>query len=310
MKIGLIDVDGHRFPNLALMKISAYHKRRGDQVEWHMGGLFHYDIVYMAKVFSSVYSKDIEEPLNADRIIKGGTGYAIILKDGKEVFDTDRHTDLPEEIEKQFPDYSIYPQYDFAVSMTTRGCPRRCSFCHIKDKEGTRTIKVANVENYWRVQKTIKVLDANLTACANRYDLLDQYARTGAAIDYTQGLDIRLLDDECVRILNRTRLKQLHFAWDDPKEDLLDKFARYAKLAKHKPKGWYGSVYVLTNYGSTIEEDLHRIRSLRKLGFSPYVMVYNKPNAPEEIKDLQSWCNNKIIFGSCEWEDYMKGVRR
>ena len=310
MKIGLIDVDGHRYPNLALMKISAYHKWRGDQVEWHMGGLFHYDIVYMAKVFSSAYSKDIEEPLNADRIIKGGTGYAISLKDGKEVFDTDQHTDLPEEIEKQFPDYSIYPQYGFAVSMTSRGCPRRCAFCHVKDKEGTRTRKVADVDDYWCGQDEIKVLDSNITACASRYDLLDQYARTGATIDYVGGLDIRLLDGECVKILNRTKLKQVHFAWDNPQDDLTDKFVRYASLATHKPKGRYGMVYVLTNYGSTIGEDLYRIRTLRDLNYDPYVMVYNKPNAPKEIKDLQRWCNNKIIFGSCEWEDYMKGARR
>ena len=127
--IGLIDVDGHNFPNLALMRISAYHKSQGDEVEWWWSDLFHYDIVYMSKIFSDAYSPDVPEPMNADKVIKGGTGYAISLVDGKEVFDKEKHKTLPEEVEKMFPDYSIYPQFPFAVSMTSRGCPRGCAFC-------------------------------------------------------------------------------------------------------------------------------------------------------------------------------------
>lgn len=131
MKIGLIDVDGHNFPNLALMRISAYHKAHGDDVEWWWTDLIHYDIVYMSKIFSDAYSPDVPEPLNADKVIKGGTGYCISLgEDGKEVFDQSKNTSLPVEMEKMFPDYSIYPQFEFAVSMTSRGCPRGCSFCH------------------------------------------------------------------------------------------------------------------------------------------------------------------------------------
>lgn len=131
MRIGLIDVDGHNFPNLALMRISAYHKSRGDLVEWWYTDFIHYDIVYMSKIFSDAYSPDHEEPLNADKVVKGGTGYCISTgEDGKEVFDKSKNHTLPEEIERMFPDYSIYPQFDFAVSMTSRGCPRGCSFCH------------------------------------------------------------------------------------------------------------------------------------------------------------------------------------
>lgn len=129
MKIGLIDVDGHNFPNLALMRISAWHKAQGDEVEWWWTDFIHYDKVYMSKIFSDAYSPDVPEPMNADEVIKGGTGYAISLIDGKEVFDKTKHKNLPDEIEHMFPDYSIYPQFDFAVSMTSRGCPRGCAFC-------------------------------------------------------------------------------------------------------------------------------------------------------------------------------------
>ena len=137
MKIGLIDVDGHHFPNLALMRISTYHKARGDMVEWWRGWE-HYDIVYMSKVFSTAYSADVEEPLNADKVIKGGTGYAISLSNGREVYDKSKSQKLPPEIESCFPDYSLYPQYKFAVSMTSRGCPRGCAFCHVADYDNKR----------------------------------------------------------------------------------------------------------------------------------------------------------------------------
>ena len=108
MNIGLIDVDGHNFPNLALMRISAYHKARGDTVNWWFGIGEHYDIVYMSKIFSDTYSPDVPDPLNADKIIKGGTGYCITTdKDGREHFDKSKNKPLPPEIEKCFPDYSM-----------------------------------------------------------------------------------------------------------------------------------------------------------------------------------------------------------
>lgn len=195
MKIGLIDVDGHNFPNLALMRISAYHKEKGDDVEWWWSDFIHYDIVYMSKIFSGTYSPDIPEPLNADRVIKGGTGYAIQTIDGKETFDKSKDIDLPKEIERMFPDYSIYPQFDFAVSMTSRGCPRGCAFCHVAAKEGRSSVKVANVSDFWNGQKEIRVLDPNITACREKRELMGQYKETGAQIVFTQGLDIRLIND-------------------------------------------------------------------------------------------------------------------
>lgn len=305
MRIGLIDVDGHHFPNLALMRISSYHKQRGDTVEWWWSDFVHYDIVYMSKIFSDSYSPDMSEPINADKVIKGGTGYAIHFSDGKEIFDKRNHKDLPPEIEKCFPDYSIYPQFDFAVSMTSRGCPRRCAFCHVAAKEGRCSRKVADVKDFWRGQKEIKVLDPNITACREKRDLMKQYKDTGALIDFTQGLDIRLLDENDIRDVNDMRIKEIHFAWDNPKENLAEKFREYTRHAKHKPHGQYGTVYVLTNYNSTMEENLYRIYTLRDLGFDPYVMIYDKPNAPRKIKRLQRWCNNRVVFKSCKrFENY------
>lgn len=315
MKIGLIDVDGHHFPNLALMRISAYHKAQGDAVEWWWSDFIHYDIVYMSKVFSDDYSKDAPEPMNADRIIKGGTGYCISLDGGAEVFDESRHENLPPEIERSFPDYSIYPQFDFAVAMTSRGCPRGCGFCHVGKKEGRCAIKVADVSDFWNGQKEIKVLDPNITACQDKRDLFRQYRETGAAIDFTQGLDIRLIDDDDIADINAMRIKNVHFAWDNPQIDLRDQFRYYTKKAKKKPKGRYGMCYVLTNYEKCSVQDhidraLFRIYALRDMQFDPYVMIYDKPNAPRPIRHLQRWCNNKLIFGAVpSFDDYIKSFR-
>lgn len=306
MKIGLIDVDGHNFPNLALMRISAYHKLIGDSVEWWESDFVYYDKIYMSKIFSDTYSPDIQTPLNCGEVIKGGTGYSISLgSDGKEYFEKSTHKDLPPKIEKMFPDYSIYPQFDFAVSMTSRGCPRGCSFCHVAAKEGRCAVKVADVSDFWNGQKEIRILDPNITACKDKRDLMRQYLETKAKLDFSQGLDIRLLNDDDIADINQMRLRTLHFAWDNPKDDLEQKFRNFAQGFRRKSN--IGMVYCLTNFNSTMEENLYRIYTLRDMGYDPYVMVYNKSNAPKEIKYLQRWCNNKIIFKSCKrFEDYLK----
>lgn len=273
-------------------------------MEWWQGDLFHYDTVYMSKIFSDDYSRDIPAPINADKVIRGGTGYCISLgEDGKERFDQSQNHSLPMEMERCFPDYSIYPQYSFAVSMTSRGCPRNCSFCHVAAKEGRCSVKVADVSDFWSGQQEIKILDPNITACREKRDLMRQYIETGAYLDFTQGLDIRLIDDEDMADINRMRLKNLHFAWDNPKENLEGKFKAFAQGFRRRTK--IGTVYCLTNFNSTMEENLYRIYTLRDLGFDPYVMVYDKPHAPREIKRLQRWCNNKFVFNKCrDFKDY------
>ena len=313
MKIGLIDVDGHHFPNLALMRISAWHKAQGDEVEWWWTDFVHYDIVYMSKIFSDAYSPDVPEPMNADKVIKGGTGYCISLgPDGKEHFDESKNVKLPPEMEKMFPDYSIYPDFKFAVSMTSRGCPRGCAFCHVASKEGRCSQKVADVSSFWTPElgkKEIKVLDPNITACREKRDLLRQYRETGVWIDFTQGIDIRLTNPQDIDDFNHMKIKRLHFAWDNPCDDLEDKFQQFTDLFNIKdPRR--KTVYCLTNFENVstqehIERALFRIYKLRELGYDPYCMIYDKPHAPREIRLIQRWCNNKIIFKSVpDFRDY------
>ncbi len=294
MTVGLIDVDSHNFPNIALMKLSSWHKSRGDIVEWWWSDMVHYDVVYMSKVFS--FTPDHPEPLNADRIIKGGTGYAIAVENGKEIYRSELDIPLAEEVEHIYPDYDMYPRFsDTAYGFLSRGCPRGCGFCHVAGKEGRSSRKVADLSEFWTGQKCIEVMDPNILACQERDDLLDQLRLSGATVNFNQGLDIRLMDRDVAELLGKMRIKRLHFAWDNPSDDLRTHFERFSEQYRRKdPAG--KMVYVLTNFNSTIDEDLYRINTLRSLRYDPYVMVYNRESAPPIIRHLQRWCNNKFIF--------------
>lgn len=291
MKVGLIDVDSHNFPNLALMKISAYHKELGDSVEW-WSGFMHYDKVYTSKVFDETYTQDIDTYINADEIIKGGTGYNLSNK-------------LPDEIEHHYPDYSLYGISNTAYGFLTRGCPRGCLFCIVSEKEGRKSVQVSELSEFWRGQKEIVLLDPNLTACKDCEKLFDELIKTNASIEINQGIDIRFLTDKNAEQLNQFKLKILHFAWDNYE------FQTYEKLKYFRPKLNYGGrklrVYVLTNFNTTHEQDLERIYKLRELDYDPFVMIYDKPNAPKQTKQMARWVNNKFIWRSCDrFEDYGK----
>ena len=307
MKIGLIDVDGHNFPNIALMKISAYHKSKGDSVEWY-NPMFsgHMDKVYMSKVFS--FSQDYMYEVDADEIIKGGSGYCISLVNGKEVYDKSKDIDLPYEIEHIYPDYELYNIKDTAYGFLSRGCPRGCFFCHVKAKEGLCSHKVANLNEFWRGQKNIEICDPNLLGCKDWKDLLQQLIDSKANININQGFDIRFITKEKAEMIKKMKIKLLHFAWDryQDKETIIPKFKLFKEITGISARKLI--VYVLCNYDTTFEQDLERVYILRELGYWPYITIYNKESLPKghNILKLQRWVNNRYIFPVCKtFEDYL-----
>lgn len=335
------------------MKLSAYHKSIGDSVEWYEP-LFHgmgepFDKVYMSKVFS--FTQDYQFYVNAKEIVKGGSGYCISLVDGKEVFDKSKDIELPPEMETIYPDYAIYydriPEVkDTAYGFLTRGCPygyeksNPCKknthdYCHVTEKEGCRSHKVANLDTFWRGQKKIVLLDPNITACKDWKQLFQQLIDSKAWVDFSQGLDIHMMTEEKAEMISRMKINNIHFAWDryEDKDLILPKFKLFKKITGLDYR--HLTVYMLTNFDTSTDEDLDRVYILRDLGFDPYVMIYNKNDfvdcdkngkplrlkserellkkyTKDQIKHfnvcwkIQRWVNNRIIFHSCEnFEDYL-----
>ena len=145
-----------------------------------------------------------------------------------------------------------------------------------------------------------------MLACREHMELLGQLADSGAWVDINQGLDVRLLTPQNIEAIKRIKIKEVHFAWDLMKNSKrviqgLDMWRRFGKKNRH---GSWGTVYVLTNYNTTMAENLFRIYKLRDMGFDPYVMIYDKPNAPKDVRSLQRWCNNRKLFKTCTFEEY------
>lgn len=303
MKVGLIDVDGHNYPNLPLMKLSTWHKQQGDRVRWYEpfdGLIEEYDKVYMSKVFS--FTEDYEYPIYAKEVSRGGTGYCIETVGGKEIFHKEQNKNLSDEIEHIYPDYSLYHEQtkDTAYGFLTRGCPRGCSFCIVKDKEGLCSHKVADLSEFWNGQKNIELLDPNILASKEWEDLLQQLIDSKAKVNFNQGLDIRMMTDKKAEMLSQIPIKAIHFAWDrfEDKDLIQPKFEIFRQKSKVNSHDLQVYTLVGDREQKVTDNDLYRIYWLREHGYAPYVMIYEKYALPKghELLKLQRYVNNRFIF--------------
>jgi hypothetical protein len=274
------------------MKISAYHKAKGDHVEWCIP-MLDYDKVYMSKIFDA--SPDFNTCIKAKEIVIGGRAY-------------DKKKKLPAEIEAIYPDYSLYNIENEAYGFLTRGCPRGCPFCDVVNIEGQKSYKVADLSQFWKGQKHIKLLDPNTLACEERLDLLQQLVDSKAWIDFTQGLDIRFMTDEAIEKIMKIKVKMLHFAWDrDNQSELiirnLTAFKKATNIDMRKAR-----VYVLTNYETSFDFDLYRVYKLKELGYDPYIMIYDKAHSSKKMRRFARQVNDKFIWhsGTVETEKEMR----
>lgn len=260
-----------------------------------------------------LFQKNLFFEIHASKIIRGGTGYFIQTKNGKETFDNKGHKNLSYQIEHMMPDYSLYGIKNTAYGFMSRGCPRGCSFCHVQCKEGKKSYKVADLSEFWNGQKNIELLDPNTFACKEWEDIGKQLIRSGAGINFNQGVDIRVMNTEKIEMLMKMNVKSIHFAWDryQDKNIILPMFRQFKEMT-----GWKRNkvtVYILTNYDTTIQQDLERIMICKEFDFQPYVMRYDKEHIPRgsEINQLARWVNTKMIFWKCpSFEQYKKEIKQ
>lgn len=293
LRIGLHDSDATGFPNLALMKLSAWHKAQGDLVEW-WNPLLTYDRVYSSKVFTFT-PECLYLPENT---VRGGTGYGIM-------------DELPPEVDETFPDYSIYPKCDHAIGFLTRGCIRNCPWCIVPKKEG----KIRPYMSWWDVKRPdsrdIVFMDNNVLACEWGMEQIEDMGGRDVRVDFNQGLDARLITDDVARLL--AKLKWIRFIRMSADTDaMLDKvLTAIDRLGKHGMKPYRVFVYLLVQ---DVESAERRAIALRRIGAEPFAQPYRdfttNAEPPQEWRDLARWVNHKAIFKSVKtFNEYRMGAR-
>lgn len=289
MTIGLVDVDGHSgFPNLALMRLSTWHKAQGDSVEW-WDGLKTYDRVYLSKVFT--FSPDVETIIRAGEVIRGGTGY----KD---------YGSLPPEVEATPPDYSIYPHCKHAIGFLTRGCIRACPWCIVPRKEGRIRPAAAWRDIKRPSSRALVLLDNNVLACDFGLQQIEEMGHEPVWVDFNQGLDARLIDKETARLLARLRwIRFVRLSCDtEAMLPVIEQAAAYLREAGVAPSRLW--CYMLVQ---DVEEAHRRVLALDKLAITPFAQPYRDYDGgepTEEQRRFARWVNTKQAFHSCRWEDF------
>ena len=297
MKIRLSAIDS-KMVNVAILKIAQYHINLGDDVNWY-NPLFDLDIdkLYISKIFT--FSEDLLY-LPQCEIIKGGTGYDI-------------HSKLPSEIEN-ITDVKkayelLYPNCDYSMQFTTRGCVRNCEFCLVRQKEGlTHDVDLLSLNPNG---KYIELMDNNFFSSNTWRERLEKIKSYNQYLDFNQGIDIRTITDEQASALGECKIKKIHFAWDYSKHEkqvlkgieILTKYVKPYKL----------SCYVLVGFKSDhiLDEDIYRVKKLDSMGIKSFAMGYIDYNNPRfkksrEVKDFCRWVNMKATFKTCEWENYKR----
>lgn len=303
MKIGLLAVDS-KYPNLAIMKLSAYHKSIGDTVEW-LSPLERYDIAYLAKVFS--FTPDNPYIIQDDEVHKGGTGYDITTR-------------LPGYIDRIQPDYSIYPDIpkDKAYGFLTRGCPNRCKWCVVPEKEGRLSPYMDVEEIAIDGRYKLILMDNNILASDYGLGQIEKIIRLNELrkmkrepmiqVDFNQALDARLVTDDIAGMLARLKwIDYIRFGCDTPAQiSHCDKAC--SLLDKHGYKGFFFLYCILLDDFRKSFERVNYWKRKEGYRYRPYCQpfrdIHGKNVIPQWQKDMAQWANRKWYFTSCEFKDF------
>ncbi|HEX2925057.1 MAG TPA: radical SAM protein [Ruminiclostridium sp.] len=327
MRILLIDVDG-KLPNLALMKLSTWHKSLGDEV--FLNKCDKPDKVYISVLFTWNKPKVFSLLQIYPNAVVGGTGWDFEVINGRFVEVT--HTELPPEIENCRPDYDLYKVSDIlprirggiatkeskehkaveiinaGMGFSSRGCIRTgCGFCAVRQKEG-KFHQVAEIKELLNPKSKVLILmDNNLTADPDCIEKLLEVRDRGLTLDISQGIDVRIITPEIAQALGEVKhLRSIHYAWDlmSFEDQVLDGI----KILSQSVKKWRHMCFMLTCYNTTFEEDMYRFRRLDEIGVKPYVMPYNKHYLSERDHCFASWVNSRK-HTVCSFEEFEPWIK-
>jgi radical SAM superfamily enzyme YgiQ (UPF0313 family) len=288
MNIGLISVDGFNYPNLALMKISTYHKNKGNNVSW-VDSNGYYDFIYQSKIFT--YTQDNYSITGMGHVFKGGTGYNM--------------DELPDYIDGLHPDYSIYPQFTEAYGFLTRGCPNKCSWCVVPHKEG-------NIKPYMSIEevagnrKNVILMDNNVLASDWGLQQIEKAVGLKLRLDFNQGLDARLIDNDIAKLLSKVKwYKPLRLACDSiSMKEPIRKTVELLRKYNCTPKQYF--IYVLLK---DLQDSYDRINFCKELGLDAFAQPYRDftPNQiiPQWQRDMARYTNLKQLYRKIDFKDYV-----
>lgn len=300
MDIGLVDVDGGKFPNLALMKIARWHRSKGDSVEWADPMFGRYNRVYKSKVFN--FTPDDYTPYDCE-VVKGGTGYDILSM-------------LPEEIDRLQPDYSIYPQVDKRTSygFLTRGCPNKCKWCVVPKKEGGIRPYMDVEEIAIEGRTNLILMDNNILASDYGLEQIEKIVRLGYRVDFNQALDARLITEDVAQLLAKVRFIDFVRLGCDTPQQIIECERAMELIDKHRGKPRYYLMY--TMIGSNMNEAYERLTHFRecervRVVAQPFRDPMRHHDIPQWQSDMARWAMRRVYYKACDFKDFepRKGFR-
>ena len=302
----LIDIDS-TIPNIALMKLSSYYKDKGYSIELLRLFIPYYpnrkkkvafiDTSLYYKVFASSIFKDSYKYVKGNNIIFGGTGYDPLVK-------------LDKIIENYKCDYTLYNEIKRSYNFITRGCIRNCYFCLVRQKEGFLH-KVNSIEDIIKEaieldHKELIFMDNNILAYKEHNSIFKILAKTKFKIDFNQGLDFRLLNEENQLLLSKLKYQSEYiFAFDDwSYKNLIDQkkylFDRFGK--------WKIKLYLYVNPEMELSNIINRIIYCKHNNYLPYVMrdirCWDSINNEFYI-DIAAYCNQPNLFKKISFKEFL-----
>jgi hypothetical protein len=322
MKIRLTQLDG-KLPNLALMKLSYWHKSKGDEVYFKQSvtkDVFEpdYDIVYGSTIFTSSAKKVGIFKQQFPNAVIGGTGYDMKIKVETLIGCGD--------YEYENYDYSIYPDFKHSIGFTQRGCRLRCSFCVVPQKEGKMAV-VNPINKIWRegTERKLHLLDNDFFGQPAWKERSQEIIDGKFKVCFNQGINVRLIHKEGAEMLakmkymdDQFKTKRIYTAWDNRRDEHI--FMKGIKIMtdagiKHNQI----LVYMLCGYweGETFDDIYYRFERMKDMGIMPYPMIHADAKNYKELKKFQRWVVRRYyqftpweIFKNENEADYYRRVNR